>query len=158
LFGDDWQRARDIFYAGFARDHLKLLTVLEGAEELLEAGKDLPIALVSNKNGDFLRKEAEFLNWTPRFQSIVGATDAEADKPDPAPVHLAMLPINLPLGPEIWFIGDSGTDMATARACGCTAILVQHAAANQAPIPPKLAPDLAVPALPFLTQALVELL
>lgn len=156
LFGDDWQRAQGIFYAGFEKHHLNVMRVLDGAEDLLVAGAGLPMGLVSNKNGGYLRKEVAHLGWNPRFRSIVGATDAVADKPDPAPVHLALEPIGLRAGPHVWFVGDSGTDMATARAAGCTAILVQHAAANPAAIPADLAPDLTVDTLFDLTAALAE--
>ncbi len=156
LFGDDWQRARDIFYAGFERRHLELLTVLDGAEALLDDCASFVTALVSNKSGRHLRKEAEYLGWTPRFHALVGATDAERDKPDPAPVHMALHGSGIRPGPDVWFIGDSGTDLKTARASGCTAIIVRHAAANPAPLPPDLSPDLIVPRLDVLHQALVE--
>ena len=154
LFGDDWERARDIFYEGFLREHLTLLTVLEGAEELLDANADLPMALVSNKHGDFLRKEAAYLDWTNRFAIILGAMDAEHDKPDPAPVYMALNAMDLQANGHIWFIGDSHTDMATARAAGCTSVLVTHPAANPAPIPEELAPDLSVPDLTTLREVL----
>jgi phosphoglycolate phosphatase len=156
LFGDDWQQARDIFYAGFERRHLELLTVLDGAEALLDCCKPVLTALVSNKSGRHLRKEAEHLGWTPRFHALVGATDAERDKPDPAPVHLALQGSGITPGPDVWFIGDSGTDLKTARASGCTAIIVRHAAANPAALPPDLSPDLTVPHLDALQQALVK--
>lgn len=156
LFGDDWKRAQDIFYAGFERHHLAVMRVLDGAEGLLAAGASLPMGLVSNKNGDYLRKEVAHLGWNARFRSVVGATDAVADKPDPAPVSMALEPIGLEAGPHIWFVGDSGTDMATARATGCTAVLVQHEEANPSPIPASLAPDLAVETLNDLTAVLAE--
>lgn len=156
LFGDDWERARDVFYAGFEKHHLEVMRVLEGADELLQAAAPLPMGLVSNKHGNYLRKEVAHLGWQPRFRSVVGATDAVADKPDPAPVHMALERIALAAGPGVWFVGDSATDMATARAAGCTAILVQHAAANAAPLPEGLQPDLAVPALMDIMHALAE--
>ncbi len=156
LFGKDWERARDIFYAGFEKHHLNVMQVLDGAEALLTAGAPLPMGLVSNKNGDYLRKEVAHLGWNPRFRSVVGATDAAADKPDPAPVHMALAPIGLEAGPHIWFVGDSSTDMASARATGCTAILLQHAAANPSPLPAGLEPDLAVPILSDLMHTLAE--
>jgi phosphoglycolate phosphatase len=158
LFGDEWERAQQIFYAGFEKHHLAVMQVLDGAEGLLQAGAGLPMGLVSNKNGGYLRKEVAHLGWQPRFRSVVGATDAQADKPDPAPVRMALEPIGLDAGPHVWFVGDSSTDMATARAAGCTAVLVRHAAANPSPIPANLAPDLAVESLNDLTVALADYL
>jgi phosphoglycolate phosphatase len=158
LFGDDWQTAREIFYAGFERRHLELLTVLDGAEALLNAAAPVTMALVSNKNGLHLRKEAAHLGWDSRFHSMVGATDAERDKPDPAPVHMALQGTGIAAGPDVWFIGDSGTDLKTARATGCTAIIVRHAGANPAHLPPDLSPDLIAKDLATLQEALVEAL
>lgn len=156
LFGDDWEAAREIFYAGFERRHLELLTVLDGAEALLDACQPLLTSLVSNKSGRHLRKEAEHLGWTSRFHALVGATDAEKDKPDPAPVHLALQGTGIAPGPDVWFVGDSGTDLKTARATGCTAVILTHAAANPAALPADLSADLTVPHLAALQQALVE--
>lgn len=156
LFGDDWQAARDIFYAGFERRHLELLTVLDGAEALLDACAGATVSLVSNKNGHHLRREAAHLGWDPRFHAMIGATDAERDKPDPAPVHMALQGTGIAAGPDVWFIGDSGTDLKTAHAAGCTAIIVRHAAANPAPLPADLTPHLTVPDLSSLQEALVE--
>ena len=155
LFGDDWQRARDIFYAGFERDHPDLLTVLDGAEALLDAARPLTVALVSNKSGRHLRKEASHLGWQHRFHAMVGATDAERDKPDPAPVYLALAGTGIAPGPDVWFIGDSATDLKTARAAGCTAVVVRHAAANPAVLPPGMAPDMLADGLVQVQQRLV---
>lgn len=158
LFGDNWQAAREIFYTGFERRHLELLTVLDGAEALLESASHVTMALVSNKSGRHLRKEAAHLGWDTRFHTMVGATDAERDKPDPAPVHMALQGTGIAAGPDVWFIGDSGTDLKTARAAGCTAIIVRHAGANPAQLPPDLSPDLTAKDLATLQQALAEAL
>lgn len=126
LFGDKAQDARAVFFEVFKRDHLKTLQPMPGAQAMVEAMGAWPIfaGVVSNKTGSFLRKEADHLGWTGRFGSLIGATDAERDKPDPAPIHLALAPAGLQPGPEIWFVGDSPTDMACAANAGLTAIFV----------------------------------
>ena len=157
LFGDDWQ-------AGARHLLRRLRTPPPGPAErfwtgrraLLDACQPLLTSLVSNKSGRHLRKEAEHLGWTSRFHALVGATDAEKDKPDPAPVHLALQGTGIAPGPDVWFIGDSGTDLKTARATGCTAVILTHAAANPAALPADLSADLTVPHLAALQQALVE--
>jgi len=156
LFGDDWQRARDIFYAGFERRHLELLQVLDGAEPLLDSIGPIATGLVSNKSGPHLRKEAAHLGWSPRFRAMIGATDAVRDKPDPAPVHMALHGTGIAAGPDVWFIGDSATDLLTARAAGCTAIIVRHAAANPAALPDGLSADFVAENLTALQQTLAE--
>ncbi|WP_417845491.1 HAD family hydrolase [Thalassospira povalilytica] len=127
LFGEDrWEAAKDSFYAHFRSIHLETLTPLDGAYDLLCALRDngTYIGVVSNKNGDFLRKEAEHLEWTPFFGKIVGATDAPNDKPAPDPVHMAMGDSSASQYENLWFVGDSVVDIQCARNVGATAILI----------------------------------
>lgn len=126
LFGDNWQHARGIFYAHFAENQLAGLSIMPGAEALLDVLKErgVPLAVVSNKKGDLLRREIEFLGWVSRFISVVGAQDAAADKPDPAPVHLALKDSGIVPSRAIWLVGDTDIDMRTAVAAGCYPVLV----------------------------------
>ncbi|MBS8272833.1 HAD family hydrolase [Thalassospira tepidiphila] len=127
LFGEDrWLDAKDSFYGHFQSIHLQTLQPLAGAHDLLCALRDngTYIGVVSNKNGDFLRKEVDHLGWTPLFGQIVGATDAEKDKPAPDPVHMAMGDSSAPQYENLWFVGDSAVDIECARNVGATAILI----------------------------------
>ncbi|HYC04799.1 MAG TPA: HAD family hydrolase [Azospirillaceae bacterium] len=126
LFGDDWMKARDIFYAHFEAHHLDYLDVLPGAADLLEAlaGQGVYLGVVSNKTGRFLRAEAKLLGWDRHFGALVGATDAPADKPAAAPVTLALAPSGIEPGPDVWFIGDADVDMECAHRTGCLPILI----------------------------------
>jgi phosphoglycolate phosphatase len=129
LFGAEWERARDIFYAEVRARHLALLTPLPGAEAALAAAARLaPQGVVSNKQGPLLRAEAEHLGWAGRFGALVGAGDAVRDKPDPAPIALALAAIGRSPGPEVWYIGDTALDMEAARRAGCRAVLLGEAA------------------------------
>ena len=129
IFGAEWTRARDIFYAEVRARHLAVLEPMPGAGALLaEAARHVPLAVVSNKQGPLLRAEAAHLGWAPRFACLVGAGDAAADKPDPAPFRLALDALGLPAGPEIWYVGDTALDMEAARRAGCTAVLLGDAA------------------------------
>jgi phosphoglycolate phosphatase len=127
MFGDRWEDARKIFYDTFAEVHLKHLRPLPGAGEALAvlAGTSLHLAVVSNKNGAYLRAEADALGWREHFIHIVGATDATADKPAPAPVHMALSDSGLTSGPHIWFIGDGAIDVECAKAAGLTPIVLE---------------------------------
>ncbi|WP_420404961.1 HAD family hydrolase [Nisaea sp.] len=126
IFGERWEDARDVFYAAFADTHLSALRALAGAEELLSSlrARSVLMAVVSNKNGSFLRAEAETLGWTGYFHRIVGATDAEKDKPARDPVDLALSDSGSVPGNEVWFVGDSLVDLQCAAASGCVPILV----------------------------------
>lgn len=157
LFGETWREARDHFFGRFEAEHLARLVVLDGAENVLDlvAAQGLWQGVVSNKTGRYLRLEAEHLGWTPRFGALVGATDAAADKPSPEPVLLALERSGgIPADPEVWFIGDSATDVATARNAGCTAVLVRQPGANPAPLPPGIEADATIGGLDHLALLL----
>jgi phosphoglycolate phosphatase len=128
MFGDGWQAARDLFYATLRTEHLHHLTAMPGAHDALQAGSIWPQAVVSNKNGVFLRAEVAHMGWQPLFQAVVGAGDAIADKPSAAPLLLALEPMGMMAGPSVWYLGDTALDMCAARAAGCTAVLVGDAA------------------------------
>lgn len=134
LFGPDWPRARDLFYAGVRARHLDVLRPMPGARAALDAlaASGVPTAVVSNKSGPLLRAEADALGWTPRFRALVGAGDARADKPDRAPLRVALAACGAPASPRIWYIGDTALDVAAARAAGLRAVLVLGGAGDAA--------------------------
>ncbi len=152
LFGDAWPAARDTFYAAFAEHHLQEVRLLDGVSAALDAGGDAYQAVVSNKNGRFLRAEAAHLGVAPRFAALIGAGDATADKPDPAPIHLALA--GRPTGADVWYVGDTRLDMEAARAAGCTAVLVGPADHDGGPA--YCAPDLHFSDLRTLAAALAS--
>ena len=128
MFGDAWERARDIFYDRFRSDHLANVTAMPGAAEALLAGAAWPRGVVSNKAGKYLRAEVLHLGWSAHFAAVVGAGDAAADKPDPAPIFMALNSLGVSPGREVWYLGDTALDMQAARAAGVTAVLVGDAA------------------------------
>ncbi len=129
LFGADWERARDIFYAAVHARHLEVLRPMPGAGALVAAvAARLPVAVVSNKQGPLLRAEAVHLGWAGQFRALIGAGDAAADKPDPAPMRLALQACGVPASAAVWYVGDTGLDMQAARAAGLAAVLLGDAA------------------------------
>lgn len=126
LFGDAWQDAREVYYAHFSAHHLEHLKPTEGAAALLDAvaASGAYQAVVSNKTGRYLRAEVEALGWRDRFGAIVGANDAVRDKPDPAPVKMALAPSNIQPKESVWFIGDNDIDMQCAHQSGLTGVLI----------------------------------
>jgi len=130
MFGDRWEEARDIFLGTFRDVHLDMLTVLDGVSEMLAdlAGQGVPMGLVSNKTGALLRREVAALGWESYFFAQVGAGDAARDKPALEAVELALSRVPggpVSPGPDVWFVGDTPTDMACALACGCTPLLLR---------------------------------
>jgi phosphoglycolate phosphatase len=143
LFGDRWEEARRIYVDTFVSVHLERLEPLPDAEAMLAglSAAGLHLGVVSNKTGRILRREAEHLGWSRYFGRLVGATDATADKPDPAPVAMALADSGIVPGEEVWFVGDTALDMQCALSAGCTPILL-HAEASDEPefteYPPRL--------------------
>lgn len=126
MFGARWEEARDIFYASFAANHLGTLAERPGASAALESLRAAGIfmAVISNKRGDFLRREAEHLDWSGYFGGLVGAGDAAADKPDAAPVAMALADSGIEAGREVWVVGDTWVDLAAAHGAGCVPVLI----------------------------------
>ena len=125
-FGARWEEARDIYLDRFRAIHLERLAPLPGRSELLRglAGEDVFLGIVSNKTGALLRREADHLGWSRHFGAIVGAGDAVVDKPDAAPVRLALAPSGVAAGQAVWFVGDTGVDMECAGNSGCVPVLL----------------------------------
>ena len=132
-FGERWEEARRAYLDAFTAIHLDRLTPLPGCGELLAglAASGFYLGVVSNKTGAVLRREAERIGWSALFGRVVGAGDAPADKPDIAPVRLALRPSGVEAGETVWFVGDTGVDMACARNSGCVGILLGGDAAAE---------------------------
>jgi phosphoglycolate phosphatase len=128
MFGDRWEHARDIFYDTLTHEHLDHVSPMPGVPEVLEAGLGWPQGVVSNKAGAFLRREVSHLGWDRFFGPVIGAGDAPADKPDPAPIHLALSQLGRCADASVWYMGDTALDMQAARAAGVTAVLIGNAA------------------------------
>lgn len=124
IFGDRWEQAGDLYLNAFKRIHLEKLTPLEDAEEVLKALKntDIYTALVSNKTGSNLRLEVDHIGWNGYFKKVIGAKDAAEDKPSPKPIIMALDGSGIPMGQDVWFIGDSVTDMECAYNSNCVPI------------------------------------
>lgn len=132
LFGERFAEARRIYLDAFRATHLERLKALPGREALLarlfERGTYL--AVVSNKTGAILRLEVERLGWARFFGSVVGAGDCPFDKPDPAPLRLALAPSGVGVGEQVWFVGDTAVDMECARRGGCLPVLLGEPASE----------------------------
>jgi phosphoglycolate phosphatase len=142
LFGPRWEEARKLYLDTFTATHLERIAAAEGAETLLDtlARRGHYLAVVSNKTGPVLRREAAHLGWDRFFARLVGAGDAEADKPAPAPIHLALQGSGFTPS-DSWYIGDTALDMECAANAGCMGVLlgaIDHADPGFARFPPAL--------------------
>lgn len=127
LFGDDWEAAGEVFYERYAAIHIDKIEPIADVGEMLAILRDhgLYLGVVSNKKGEYLRQEAANLGWDRHFGRIVGALDADQDKPAPAPVSLALEGSGIAPGETVWFVGDADIDLECAANAGCVPILMR---------------------------------
>lgn len=125
IFGDRWEQAREAYYQSFLANHLLKMEVLPGAVETLDilSKKDIFVAVVSNKTGKYLRVEIDHLGWQDYFDKVVGASDATKDKPHADPVHHALEGSGITADKDVYFIGDSFTDVECSLNAGVTPII-----------------------------------
>lgn len=95
----------------------------DGIPDLLDtiSARKLKMAVLSNKPDDFTREMVSVLLAAWRFDAVVGARPEVPKKPDPT----AALAIARDLGVtpiQVLYLGDSGTDMQTARAAEMFAV------------------------------------
>lgn len=128
IFGAEWKRAAQIFRDTLSAQHLDHVQPMPGARDALEAGGVWPQGVVSNKSTRYLQAEIAHLGWSGFFSVVVGAGEARADKPDPAPILLALERVGMEASPAVWYLGDTASDMVAAKAAGVRAVLVGDAA------------------------------
>jgi phosphoglycolate phosphatase len=125
IFGEKWEEAGEIYQGYYRKLHLNKLEALPLARDLLKEVRAMGLysVVVSNKKGPNLRAEVEHIEWGEYFDALVGAHDADRDKPHADPVLLALKDLPVEPSSNVWFIGDSGIDLECAMNTGCTGIL-----------------------------------
>lgn len=127
IYGRHAEKAKAAFELYYNANHLREMVVMDGVLEMLDTISSLkiPMGVVSNKRSDFLRAEVEYLGWDKYFGDVVvGAGDAVADKPNPAPLVLAVSKYDSMEIDRIWYVGDTHIDIECSQAAGCPCIMV----------------------------------
>ncbi len=131
IFGDDWEKAKNLYFSAFLHCHLQEISLLPGSLETIKglAQLDAFIAIVSNKTGIHLRNELAHLGITKYFNAIVGAADAAKDKPHPEPLLFSLKDTDITEKDfdKVWMVGDSVTDIEAAFNTGVVPVLFGHA-------------------------------
>jgi phosphoglycolate phosphatase len=127
LFGEEWEKAGEVFHERYGAIHAEKLEPAPGAGDLLSqlTASGVYLCVVSNKKGPFLRKEAEALGWATHFGALVGAFDAPRDKPARDPIDMALAPGGIVSGEGVWFVGDADIDMECAHGAACYPVLIR---------------------------------
>ena len=127
LFGANAKDAATYFYTCYRDHHLENVSLMPGALDTLTMLRDagLYLGVVSSKRGTLVRAEAQVLDIGEFFSSLVGAADAEQDKPHAAAIELALQGSGRAIaGKDVWYVGDCGIDVVCARNSGCTAVII----------------------------------
>ena len=129
IFGNEWERAGEIYKKAYQDINIAQISLLKNSFELLNFVKNLniPQFLVSNKIGTTLRKEVKKLQLEHLFFSLVGAQDANFDKPSREPADFALMGSQIdPKKHHIWFVGDTIADVECAHNLGACPIIYGH--------------------------------
>jgi phosphoglycolate phosphatase len=110
-------------YRELAMRSSKLAELYPGIEGLLRAlhGLGLPLAVLSNSEGLFVRTILERLDVARYFFRLTGEDDMPAPKPDPRGLHRTLELAGCRPQRAV-YVGDSRTDLETARAAGLQAM------------------------------------
>jgi phosphoglycolate phosphatase len=84
-------------------------------------GRGLPLAVLSNSEGIFIRTITDRLGVAKYFFHLAGEDDMPKPKPDPRGLQRILALSNCEARRAV-YVGDSRTDLATARAAGTIAI------------------------------------
>ena len=106
------QRFPDMMFEG--------IIVLPGALELVRKfhKAKIPQAILTNKHGPTAREVCRHCGFANYIQVCIGNTDTEWSKPDPLLTRHVLEAIDAEQAPGAILIGDSPTDVATAKNAG----------------------------------------
>ena len=139
LFGDD-QKAKQTAHAAFNnhyRNHFGTVLPFEPrVRELLEELRKLPVILgvITNRDREFFEQElaaVEGTGWSSLFDVDLCGDDTERRKPHPDQLILATERLNLESNKEVWYVGDSTTDIIAAQRAGQTGVFFNGAQWDQ---------------------------
>ncbi|WP_349558225.1 HAD family hydrolase [Marinobacter sp. NFXS9] len=135
LFGDD-QDAKAIAHTAFNRhyrNHYGTVTAFEPkVSQMLRGIRNLGIrvGVITNRDREFFEHElaaVEGTGWQHLFDTEVCGDDTPLRKPHPDQLILAAEKLDYPVGPRVWYVGDSTTDIIAAKRAGMTGVFFNGA-------------------------------
>jgi phosphoglycolate phosphatase len=117
------------YYAAHICDRSVPFEGIERAMDALAEG-GVRLAVCTNKPEALTLLLLDALGWRDRFAAVVGGDSLPQRKPDPAPLHAAILRAG---GGTAAYVGDSITDTDTAKAAGLPCVAVTFGFADRPP-------------------------
>jgi phosphoglycolate phosphatase len=140
LFGDN-EVAKKIAHLGFNQHYRNYfgtaLPFEPKVEEVLKALKKIGLTLgvITNRDREFFIHElgnVDGNSWDYLFTTNVCGDDTERRKPHIDQILKAAKNLNITIGPELWYVGDSTTDVIAAKSAGITSVFFNGALWDQA--------------------------
>ncbi len=128
--------AIEIFRGIYSRSCVARTTLMPHARKTLEslAAEGVILSVVTNKPEGPTRQILDHFQLSPIIASIVGGDTLAVRKPDPAVVRESLLRAGLDHTAGAWFVGDSHTDVLTAKSAGMPSIIVRGGYNHGAPL------------------------
>jgi len=135
MFGND-QESKQIAHGIFTRYYRKHFGVVNPFEpqvkNLLLGLRTLRLKLgvITNRDREFFEHEIRAVddgNWKSLFDIALCGDDTERRKPHPDQLLLAAEKLEHLPGRDMWYVGDSTTDIAAAKRAGMTAVFYNGA-------------------------------
>ncbi|GGK68039.1 HAD family hydrolase [Amphritea balenae] len=139
LFADN-QEAKQIAHQGFNRHYRnyygtalpfepKVKQVLQGLRQL-----GLTVGVITNRDREFFSHELatiEGTGWNELFDTEICGDDTERRKPHADQIYKAADNLGSGIGRDIWYVGDSTTDVIAAKSAGITSVFFNGALWDQ---------------------------
>ncbi len=139
LFADN-QQAKTIAHHGFNRHYRKyygtalpfepkVKQVLQGLRQL-----GLTVGVITNRDREFFSHELNTIDgtgWAALFDTEVCGDDTQRRKPHTDQILLAASNLGCALDADIWYVGDSTTDVIAAKSAGITSVFFNGALWDQ---------------------------
>ncbi len=124
---DEWQH----FSYEYAAACGQASRLYPGVRDMLErlSAQGVKLAVLTNKEARFAHKLLTLHDITAHFDLLVAGDSLPVKKPHPGVVSHALAALDVPVD-EAAFVGDSVTDVRTARAAGIRSWIVSHGYPN----------------------------
>ncbi len=135
LFGEDHeakQLAHKVFTRHY-RNHYGTVLPLEPQVKNMLMGLgalNLRLGIITNRDREFFEYELSAVEegeWTELFETNVCGDDTRLRKPHPDQLLKASEQLHLPSQKNVWYVGDSTTDIIAAKRAGQTAVFFNGA-------------------------------
>lgn len=135
LFGED-QEAKVLAHKAFNHHYRKHYGQVQPFEpqvkRMLMALRELPVkvGVITNRDREFFEHELAAVDgtgWVQLFDTNVCGDDTPLRKPHPDQLLKAVENLGFKAGPDVWYVGDSTTDIISAKRANITGVFFNGA-------------------------------